>query len=65
MVAAGVLTPAEGGAAVNGETIGLLLGMMILSAYLGEPGFFRWASWRVIQSDGTSRALRWGPPSPW
>jgi len=43
MVAAGVLTPAEGGAAVNGETIGLLLGMMILSAYLGEPGFFRWA----------------------
>ncbi len=32
MVAAGVLTPAQAGAAVNGDTLGLLLGMMILSA---------------------------------
>jgi len=60
MVASGVLTPAEGGAAVNGETIGLLLGTMILSAYLGEAGFFRWASWRVIQAAGTARSLLWG-----
>jgi len=59
MVAAGVLTPREGGAAVNGETLGLLLGMMILSAYLGEAGFFRWASWRVIHGVGTARALLW------
>jgi Na+/H+ antiporter NhaD/arsenite permease-like protein len=60
MVATGVLTPAQGGAAVNGETLGLLLGMMILSAYLGEAGFFRWASWRVIRSAGTARTLLWG-----
>jgi len=37
MVALGVLTPAQAGAAVNGDTIGLLLGMMILAAYLTEP----------------------------
>ena len=60
MVATGVLTPAQAGAAVNGETLGLLLGMMILSAYLAEAGFFRWASWRVIRAAGTPRALLWG-----
>jgi Na+/H+ antiporter NhaD/arsenite permease-like protein len=60
MVATGVLTPAEAGAAVNGDTIGLLLGMMILSAYLAEAGFFRWASWRVIRAASSARALLWG-----
>src|SRR5512142_988559 len=59
MVAAGVLTPAEAGAAVNGDTLGLLLGMMILSAYLAEAGFFRWTSWRVIRAASTPRALLW------
>jgi Na+/H+ antiporter NhaD/arsenite permease-like protein len=59
MVAAGVLTPAQGGAAVNGATLGLLLGMMILTAYLGQAGFFRWASWRVIRAVTTPRALLW------
>lgn len=59
MVAAGVLAPAQGAAAVNGETLGLLLGMMILTAYLGEAGFFRWASWRVIRAVGTPRSLLW------
>lgn len=60
MVATRVLTPAEAGAAVNGATLGLLLGMMILAAYLAEAGFFRWASWRVIQAAGTPRTLLWG-----
>lgn len=60
MVATRVLTPAEAGAAVNGETLGLLLGMMILAAYLAEAGFFRWASWRVIRAAGTPRTLLWG-----
>ena len=60
MVATGVLTPAEAGGAVNGETLGLLLGMMILAAYLAEAGFFRWASWRVIRAAGTPRTLLWG-----
>ncbi|HET9599819.1 MAG TPA: SLC13 family permease [Anaeromyxobacteraceae bacterium] len=60
MVAVGVLRPAEAGAAVNGDTIGLLLGMMVLAAYLTEAGFFRWASWKVVTSVSTPRALLWG-----
>jgi Na+/H+ antiporter NhaD/arsenite permease-like protein len=60
MVAAGVITPREAGAAVNGDTVGLLLGMMILSAYLTEAGFFRWASWKVVTGVTTPRALLWG-----
>src|SRR5689334_5272387 len=60
MVAAGVLTPGEAGAAVNGDTVGLLLGMMMLAAYLTEAGFFRWASWKVVTSVRTPRALLWG-----
>jgi len=60
MVAVGVLTPGDAAAAVNGDTLGLLLGMMILAAYLTEAGFFRWASWKVITSVSTPRALLWG-----
>ena len=59
MVAAGVLTATEAGAAVNGETIGLLLGMMVLAAYLTEAGFFRWASWKVVTSVSSPRTLLW------
>jgi Na+/H+ antiporter NhaD/arsenite permease-like protein len=59
MVAAGVLSPAQAGAAVNGDTLGLLLGTMILSTYLGEAGFFRWASGRILASVAGPRALLW------
>jgi len=59
MVASGVLTPAQAGAAVNGDTLGLLLGTMILSAYLGEAGFFRWASARVLRAVAGPRTLLW------
>ncbi len=59
MVAAGVLSPHEAGAAVNGDTIGLLLGMMILSVQLGEAGFFRWASHRVLRTVHGPRTLLW------
>lgn len=59
MVAAGVLSPAEAGGAVNGDTIGLLLGTMILSAYLAEAGFFRWASFHVLRSVRGPRTLLW------
>jgi Na+/H+ antiporter NhaD/arsenite permease-like protein len=59
MVAARVLTPAEASASVNGDTLGLLLGTMILSAYLGEAGFFRWASGRILRSVAGARALLW------
>ena len=60
MVAAGVLAPAEAGRAVNGDTIGLLLGMMVLTEYLREAGFFRWASWRVLRAVHGPRTLLWG-----
>ena len=59
MVATGVLTPAQAGGAVNGDTLGLLLGMMILSAYLGEAGFFAWASALVLRSVSGPRTLLW------
>ena len=48
MVAVGALTPEEARAAVDGDTIALLLGMMILTAYLTEAAFFRWASWHLL-----------------
>ncbi|WP_242346819.1 ArsB/NhaD family transporter [Anaeromyxobacter terrae] len=59
MVAAGVLSPAEAGAAVNGDTLGLLLGMMLLSAHLAEARFFRWTSFRILRAVRTPRALLW------
>jgi Na+/H+ antiporter NhaD/arsenite permease-like protein len=59
VLAAGVLGPSEAGAAVNGDTLGLLLGTMILSAYLGEAGFFRWASGRILRGVAGPRALLW------
>jgi Na+/H+ antiporter NhaD/arsenite permease-like protein len=59
LVATGVLRPHEAAAAVNGDTIGLLLGMMILSALLGEAGFFRWAGWRAVTAARTPRSLLW------
>jgi Na+/H+ antiporter NhaD/arsenite permease-like protein len=60
MVAAGVLAPAEAGRAVNGDTLGLLLGMMVLTEYLREAGFFRWTSWRVLRAVHGPRTLLWG-----
>jgi Na+/H+ antiporter NhaD/arsenite permease-like protein len=44
---------------VNGDTLGLLLGTMILSAYLAEAGFFRWASGRILRAVAGPRALLW------
>ncbi|WP_242361641.1 SLC13 family permease [Anaeromyxobacter sp. SG17] len=59
MVASGVLTPGEAGGAVNGDTLGLLLGMMLLSAYLAEARFFRWTSFRILGAVRTPRSLLW------
>src|ERR1700733_4587208 len=44
MVACGVLTPAEAFSAIDGNTIALLLGMMIVVANLKLSGFFRLAT---------------------
>lgn len=61
MVVCGVVTPSQVyEEAVNYETIVLLLGMMILSAYLAEAGFFRWASFRAIHAAKTPRRLLTG-----
>ena len=59
MVALRVLTPAEASGAVNGDTLGLLLGTMVLTAYLAEAGFFRWASFHVLRSVSGPRTLLW------
>ena len=40
MVVCGVLTPERAYAAINHETLGLLLGMMVLGEYLREEGLF-------------------------
>ena len=58
MVVLGIVTPEEVyREAINWETIVLLLGMMILSAYLAAAGFFRRASWLAIHAAKTPRRL--------
>jgi Na+/H+ antiporter NhaD/arsenite permease-like protein len=60
MVAVGALSPEDAAHAVNGDTIGLLLGMMVLTEYLRQAAFFHWASFGVIQSVSGPRTLLWG-----
>lgn len=60
MVAAGVISPERAAGAVNGDTLGLLLGMMVLTEYLREAAFFRWTSWRVLLAVHGPRTLLWG-----
>jgi len=58
MVAAGVVTPLEAYLdAIDHATIALLLGMMILTGFLREAGFFRWASWSALRAARTPRRL--------
>lgn len=57
MVASGAMTPEESYRAIDGDTIALLLGMMLLSAELELGGFFGWASARVLHLAGSPRGL--------
>lgn len=57
MVATGVLTPAEVYAAVDYDTLVLLLGMMLIAAYLHLGGFFDWAADAVLRVATTPRRL--------
>jgi Na+/H+ antiporter NhaD/arsenite permease-like protein len=58
MVVAGQVTPTEAYfQAIDYRTIGLLLGMMVITAYLEEAGFFRWASLLTVQKAKTPRRL--------
>lgn len=57
MVALGVLTPEQAYRAVNYDTLALLLGMMLIAAYLHLAGFFGWAADRILQLAGTPQRL--------
>lgn len=57
MVAFGVLTPQEAYHAVDYDTLVLLLGMMIISAYLFLAGFFDWAADWILRRAKTPQAL--------
>jgi Na+/H+ antiporter NhaD/arsenite permease-like protein len=48
MVAIGVISPKESYAAIDHDTIVLLFGMMLLTAYLRRAGFFHWLAGAVL-----------------
>jgi len=65
MILLGVVTPAEALShsgdparrAVDGDTLILLLGMMMLASYLSEAAFFRAAAYHAVKLAGTPRTL--------
>lgn len=57
MVAAGVLTPAQSFASIDHDTIVLLLGMMLISAYLDQAAFFDWVVTKVLRVGRTPWGL--------
>jgi Na+/H+ antiporter NhaD/arsenite permease-like protein len=57
MVTLGVMTPEQVYRAVDYNTLVLLLGMMIIAAYLHLAGFFAWAADRILQRAGTPQRL--------
>src|ERR1035437_7601048 len=57
MVVSGVLTPEQAYRAVDYDTLVLLLGMMIISAYLCLAGFFDWAADWILRRAKTPHAL--------
>jgi Na+/H+ antiporter NhaD/arsenite permease-like protein len=57
MVVSGTLTHREAFAAIDLDTICLLLGMMIIAAYLAEAAFFRTVAYRASLHAGSARGL--------
>jgi Na+/H+ antiporter NhaD/arsenite permease-like protein len=57
MVGCGIMTPQQVYRSVDYDTLVLLLGMMIISAYLCLAGFFDWAADSILRHAGTPRAL--------
>jgi len=57
MVVSGVMTPEEAYRAVDYDTIVLLLGMMLIAAYLGMAGFFSWAADWILRTAKTPQRL--------
>jgi len=57
MVGFGVMTPERAYRAVDYDTLVLLLGMMIISAYLYLVGFFEWAAEGILRRARTPQTL--------
>jgi Na+/H+ antiporter NhaD/arsenite permease-like protein len=57
MVACGVMTPEQAYRAVDYDTLVLLLGMSLISAYLYLAGFFEWTADWVLKTARTPRRL--------
>src|SRR5713226_3214862 len=57
MVACGVMTPEQAYRYVDYDTLVLLLGMMLISAYLFLAGFFDWAADWILRRAKTPQAL--------
>src|SRR5205823_11118600 len=57
MVSCGIVTPERAYRAVNFDTIVLLLGMMLISAYLYLAHFFEWAAHAVLKFSRTPERL--------
>src|SRR2546426_1744045 len=57
MVACGILTPEQAYRAVDYDTLVLLLGMSLVSAYLYLAGFFDWTADWVLRAAKTPRRL--------
>jgi Na+/H+ antiporter NhaD/arsenite permease-like protein len=57
MVACGVMTPEQVYRSVDYDTLVLLLGMMLISAYLFLAGFFDWAADRILRTTKTPQSL--------
>src|SRR5207249_11920643 len=53
MIATGVMTPERAYRAINYDTLVLLLGMMLISAYLDLAHFFEWAAELVLNFSRT------------
>jgi Na+/H+ antiporter NhaD/arsenite permease-like protein len=57
MVGCGVMTPQQAYRSVDYDTLVLLLGMMLISAYLFLAGFFDWASDMILRHAPTPQRL--------
>ena len=52
-----ILTPGQAYASIDGDTLVLLLGMMILAAHLDHAGFFEWGAARALRIARTPQRL--------
>jgi Na+/H+ antiporter NhaD/arsenite permease-like protein len=59
MVGCGIMSPEQAYRAVDYDTLVLLLGMMVISAYLFLAGFFEWAADWILRHARSPQALLW------